>query len=118
MNKRNYDIILIQYSFLYKEKFVLSKPGTVCQGDGSDLLNKAECRVSFETIKKTYSDAKDCLSEAGPWPTRPKGCFYHTKNKCIHWNPHATGRKNNDDVQICSNTACKYIRGLQGSPGI
>merc|ERR1712136_451799 len=65
-----------------------------------------ECRHSFENIKKTYPDAKDCLSSgAGPWSTRPKGCFYHTKDKCIHWNPHATGRKNNEDVQVCSNTA-------------
>ena len=100
---------------MYKEKFVLSKPGADCQGDGSGLLTKAECSLSFENIKKTYPDAKDCLSSgAGPWSTRPKGCFYHTKDKCIHWNPHATGRKNNEDVQVCSNTACKYIRVLQG----
>ena len=98
---------------------MLSKPGTVCQGDGSGLLTKAECRLSFETIKKAYPGAKDCLSNQQPhhtWPTRPKGCFYHTKNNCIHWNPTAKGAKNIQDVQVCSNAACKYKIGFQGSP--
>ena len=96
---------------------MLSNPVTLCQGDyGFGLLTKDECRLSFEFIKKSYPHAKDCLSSVGPWPTRPKGCFYHSVNNCIHWNTHATGDWNKQDVQVCSNTACKYIRGLQGSP--
>ena len=81
----------------------MSKPGELCQNNFG-LLTKDECKLAFETIKKTYPDAKDCLSNNGPWNTRPKGCFHHRPNKCVHWNPTATGAKNAQDVQICPGT--------------
>ena len=86
--------------FVIDKKVVLSKPGELCQ-NRYGLLNKDECRLSFETIKKTYPDARICGGD-GPWNTRPKGCFHHRPNKCVHWNPTVAGSKNAKDVQICA----------------
>ena len=63
-------------------------------------MTKDECNLAFETIKKTYPDARICGGD-GPWNGRPKGCFYHPPNKCVHWNPTVTGAKHVDNVQIC-----------------
>ena len=85
--------------FWFIEKFVLSKQGGRCENEFS-LLTKEDCKLSIETIKKTYPDAKACSTNT--WNHRPKGCFLHRLNNCVHANLAVTGAKNAQDVQICA----------------
>ena len=86
---------------LLVEGFVLSKQGGRCQNEFG-LLTRDQCKLAVETIKKTYPGAKDCVSTDFTWNNRPKGCFYHTLSRCVHWNPAVIGISNGQDVQICS----------------
>ena len=91
------------------KEYVLSDPGKLCADESfDDIMDKEECIKAYEVVKDVYFEVKkDEISYSATWPERPKGCFLHLKNGAVHWNPHPSGNRNNEDRQICKNG--KYV---------
>ena len=75
-------------------RYWLSDAGGLCQ---TPVPNQEECRKAVKIIR----NAIDGVDEDHERDDRPHGCFLHTLNNVIHWNPHP-GRSNIQDKQVCT----------------
>ena len=73
-------------------------------------MDKDVCRSAIEEIKIFYPEAKGCLDNGKTLNDRPKGCFLHVPDNCVHWKPLPSGKPNEQDVQICSRKVKSFNR--------
>ena len=80
--------------------YSLSDVGSLCKTEGKiEVLTKEDCRKAVKFIP----NAKDGVDYDQERTDRPHGCFLHTPNDYVHWNPH-TGSPNRQDKQVCTAT--------------